>query len=762
MTIPAGCAPGDPERIGPYIVRGRLGAGGMGIVYRAEDPQGRVVALKAIRPEIAGDPTFRTLFRREARNARQVMPFCTAPVLDVDADAEQPYIVTEFVDGPTLSAAVERRGPLAGAELHQLAVAVVVAMIAIHDAGIVHCDLKPSNVLLSPFGPRIIDFGVSRAVDATTAATQQTGLFGTPAFMAPEQIKNYNSVTPAADVFAWGGLIAYAGTGRRPHGDGPRDVLLYRAVHEEPDLTDLDGGLRPLVAAALHKDPEQRPLTGELLHRLLQDHALEQDPENLLSEILRDQVFGPEREKAVERLLRLTVSVDTAVLKIIPSEPLPAQSDPSTLGKKEEEKEKRKGGPGRVFRRWRPRVRIVTSLGALAVIAILAAAIPSIVDDPGPVAKPTYVIGFQGALSGQNAELGRSMLLGTQAAVNVANDDPDLPFRLKLVQSDDKGVADEGVPAAQRLVADPDVVAVIGPTFSGPAETSILKYSDAGLVAVSPSATAPGLIDLDLAGHTFFRIVPPDTAQGPQTAEYMTVTLKARKILLVSDDSNPYGQGLAEELGKHLERIRQQKKLLVATTVLKVTSGADYAKIPLDVNSYDLVYYAGYSAEFAEVIKVLRSRNFKGPIMSGDGSNQDLLIRQAGKENVEGVYLTCPCREVAGIFPRSAEVERFVEAYARLTSPGTEPDFYAADAYDAVGVIIQVLKGLGGHVTRQSVANTFRNTDFIRGFAFEGITKKIQFSATGDVQGSDIYLYQVRDGRRKFLGNIADLVRGNG
>ncbi len=730
----------------------------MGIVYRAEDPHGRVVALKAIRPEIAGDPTFRTLFRREARNARQVMPFCTAPVLDVDADAEQPYIVTEFVDGPTLSAAVERRGPLAGAELHQLAVAVVVAMIAIHDAGIVHCDLKPSNVLLSPLGPRIIDFGVSRAVDATTAATQQTGLFGTPAFMAPEQIKNYNSVTPAADVFAWGGLIAYAGTGRRPHGDGPRDVLLYRAVHEEPDLTDLDGGLRPLVAAALHKDPEQRPLTGELLHRLLQDHALEQDPQNLLSEILRDQVFGPEREKAVERLLRLTVSVDTAVLKIIPSEPLPAQSDPSTLGKKEEEKEKRKGGPGRVFRRWRPRVRIVTSLGALAVIAILAAAIPSIVDDPGPVVKPTYVIGFQGALSGANAALGRSSQLGAQAAVNVANDDPNLPFRLAIAESDDQGLAAEGARAAQELIDNQRVVAVIGPTFSGPAETSILKYSDAGLVAVSPSATAQELTHV--GAKTFFRTVPPDTEQGTQTAEYMTLKREARRVLLLYDDSNPYGRGLAEELRKQLVIIAQQKNLPVTVTAVALTPGADYAKIIPESSSYDMVHYSGYSAEFSEVIKVLRSRNFHRYIMSGDGSNQDLLIGQAGKDNVEGVFLTCACRGVADI-PHDARVERFIQAYGKLT-PGTQLDFYAADAYDAVGVVIQVLKGLGGNVTRKSVADTFRGPDFSREFEFEGITKKIKFSATGDVLGSDIYLYQVTDGRRKFLGNIADLVRGNG
>ncbi|WP_322770269.1 serine/threonine-protein kinase, partial [Frankia sp. Cr1] len=190
MTIPAGLAPGDPERIGPYRLLGRLGAGGMGIVYRAEDPHGRVVAVKVIRSEIASDPKFRALFRREARNAQRVAPSCTAAVLDVNAEAEQPYIVTEFVDGPTLSVVVERDGPLRGAELHQLAVAVAVAMIGIHTAGIVHCDLKPSNVLLPSYrSPRVIDFGVSRAVDATTAATQQTGLFGTPAFMAPEQIK---------------------------------------------------------------------------------------------------------------------------------------------------------------------------------------------------------------------------------------------------------------------------------------------------------------------------------------------------------------------------------------------------------------------------------------------------------------------------------------------------------------------------------------------------------------------------------------------
>ena len=252
---PPPTGPDDPVEVGPYRVLGRLGAGGMGTVYLAESPAGARVAIKVIRPELAGDVAFLDRFRREVGAARRVAGFCTAQVLDANLDGTAPYLVTEYVDGVRLDLVVERDGPLAASNLEGLAVGVAAALAGIHAAEVVHRDLKPGNVLLSYFGPRVIDFGIARALDdASTAITRVGTVMGTPAWMAPEQFGNA-PVTTAADIFAWGGLVAYAGTGRLAFGRGPVEVLAYRIVHQPPDLDGLAEPLRPLVELAMAKDP---------------------------------------------------------------------------------------------------------------------------------------------------------------------------------------------------------------------------------------------------------------------------------------------------------------------------------------------------------------------------------------------------------------------------------------------------------------------------------------------------------------------------
>jgi len=262
---PAPPRPAEPEWLGPYRLRRRLGAGGMGVVYLG-DHAGSPVAIKVLRPELAADPAFRARFRREVEAAARVAGARTARVLDADGDGPSPYLVTEYVEGPTLCEAVASGGPFRGRRLASLAAGVAEALAAIHAHGLVHRDLKPSNVLLSPTGPKVIDFGIARAVDAT--ALTRTGLrFGTPAWMAPEQLQDH-PVTPAADVFAWGGLVAFAATGRPPFGSGAAEAVAYRIIHEAPQLGALPGPLRTLVEAALAKDPGGRPPARELLHRL--------------------------------------------------------------------------------------------------------------------------------------------------------------------------------------------------------------------------------------------------------------------------------------------------------------------------------------------------------------------------------------------------------------------------------------------------------------------------------------------------------------
>ncbi|MEW2358744.1 serine/threonine-protein kinase [Spirillospora sp. NPDC029432] len=257
----------DPRQLGSYRIVGRLGRGGMGTVYMGEDASGRSVAVKVINADLSDDPAFHERFRREVTAARRVRRFCTAPVLDARLDGEPLYVVTEYVDGPTLDEAVRERGPMHGGSLEGLAVGTATALGAIHGAGIVHRDLKPANVLLSATGPRVIDFGIARALDATDGPTRTGQFVGTPAYMAPEIFRG-RELTPAADVFAWGCVIAFAGTGRPPFSDSTVPAVMHRVMSAEPVLDGLDPALRDLVTAALDKDPERRPTAEELLARL--------------------------------------------------------------------------------------------------------------------------------------------------------------------------------------------------------------------------------------------------------------------------------------------------------------------------------------------------------------------------------------------------------------------------------------------------------------------------------------------------------------
>jgi eukaryotic-like serine/threonine-protein kinase len=261
----------DPATLGPYTMVSRLGEGGMGSVFLAHDPSGRPVAVKMIRRDLAADPDFRRRFRGEVERARQVPPFCTAEVLDADPDHEMPYLVVEYVDGPSLATVLEERGPLTPSNLHGVAIGVATALTAIHGAGVVHRDLKPNNVLLAPGSPKVIDFGIARWVDGATANTRPNQLMGTVPYMAPERFDGEpdRSLGPASDVFAWGAVVVVAGTGRTPFAAATPASVATRILTAEPDLGSLHGPLRDLVIQCLAKDPAQRPTARDLLDELL-------------------------------------------------------------------------------------------------------------------------------------------------------------------------------------------------------------------------------------------------------------------------------------------------------------------------------------------------------------------------------------------------------------------------------------------------------------------------------------------------------------
>ncbi|WP_327290362.1 serine/threonine-protein kinase [Streptomyces sp. NBC_01198] len=273
----------DPQRIGAYRLLGRLGTGGMGRVFLARSERGRTVAVKLVRAELAAQEEFRTRFRREVLAARRVGGTWTAPVLDADTEAGIPWVATGYVAGPSLQQVLKDYGPLPERSVWVLAAGLAHALADIHTAGLVHRDLKPSNVMITIDGPRVIDFGIARALetvaDGSATLTYTGAMVGSPAFMSPEQVRG-DRVTPACDVFCLGSVLAYAATGLQPFGAASSGVhaQMFRIVQEPPDLHAVPDGLRALVTACLVKEPEERPSLDEVL--ALIESAEEETPKD--------------------------------------------------------------------------------------------------------------------------------------------------------------------------------------------------------------------------------------------------------------------------------------------------------------------------------------------------------------------------------------------------------------------------------------------------------------------------------------------------
>ncbi|MFI6596477.1 protein kinase [Nonomuraea sp. NPDC050536] len=269
--------PGDPETLGGHVLLGRLGEGGQGVVFLARDPSGTHVAVKLLQ---ADDQVSIGRFLREAQVAEQVAPFCTAAVLGTGVEADRPFIVSEYIEGSSLHRVVQEQGPRSGSTLHRLAIGTATALAAIHQAGIVHRDFKPANVIIGADGPRVIDFGIARSLNATSTLSNMP--VGTPSYMAPEQVLGHQ-VGPAADLFSWASTMVYSASGRAPFGSDTMPAVINRVLNHPPDLGVLDGPLRDVVASCLSKDPAQRPTAEQVIMRLLQ-HPISSSGSGMLAQ----------------------------------------------------------------------------------------------------------------------------------------------------------------------------------------------------------------------------------------------------------------------------------------------------------------------------------------------------------------------------------------------------------------------------------------------------------------------------------------------
>ena len=382
-------------------------------------------------------------------------------------------------------------------------------------------------------------------------------------------------------------------------------------------------------------------------------------------------------------------------------------------------------------------VRVVACLaiGALALTACGKSKTSTSSSD-----KPTYTIAYQGPLSGDNAQLGINEDNSVKLAIDEANKKGDLPFTLKYVFSDDEGSPDKSPAAGQKLIDDPNVMAVIGPAFSGATAAIEAKFTEANLVSVSPSATRADLTSLGF--KTFYRVLQTDAVQGPALANYVSKGLSAKSVYVV-DDKSAYGAGLSKFVTDQLKTNGTAFK----SEGVAVTKDYSATATKISTSGADVVVYAGYYAEFALFTKAVKSAGFKGAIISGDGSKDGEYVKQAGA-SAEGVYLTCPCGD-ANSDPKAAT---FAAAYKAFNA-GAEPSTYSAEAYDATNAVIAAMKSVGKTLTRATVADAVKTIDYM------GITKEIKFEANGEVGGEAIYLYQVKSGKIAVLGLIKDLIK---
>lgn len=731
----------DPSRLGDYRLLRRVGAGGMGVVFLARAPGGAYAAVKVVRASHADDAGFRARFRREIEVARQVASPWVVPLLDADADAEDPWLATAFVPGPSLSEVLEEHGPLSPAAVCVLGLRLAEALDAVHRAGLVHRDVKPGNVLLAPDGPRLIDFGIARAPEGT-ALTSTGVVVGSPGFLSPEQARARGAgIGPPSDVFSLGCVLAFAATGVRPFGSGAVAGMLLRTVYDEPELDGIPAALEPVVRACLDKDPARRPTAVEVGAAL--DAAVPADRERWLPEpvarliadraaaVLAMGVIEPTRVSAPASTAHAHESASADVVTVT-SLKEPESSAPSTS---------------------RRRFLAFGSTGAAGVLAAGGGAWWwSGRDDrkagagaPPSSAPPTeLVVAFQGDLSGAAAEIGRAQLNGARLAVAHVNADDARPLRLKLRAYDDGGEPDRTLDRAVRLVADERVLAVLGPTTDDCFLAAETTYTKAVMpvvsvsVGVSPQISKAGLTTL----RSHAQLAPTDDLLAAPCRAYLTGSVDAREVFLVEDRAEgDFAWTLCNYIQRALSRHGRD------ATVTSVGAGKlDPTALAGQVMAAgaDAVVFSGDQERAGAFAAALRETGFSGARVATQRAFGTRFLKTAGASADGWVFATSFIDPTATPAARS-----FTETYR--TRYGERPGWYAAEAYDAVLFLAKVCANEDSPLTeRGAIVRRMHEVDY------KGISRTVAYTTDKGYNSDALFLFRTVEGEFDFLGQYEE------
>ncbi|WP_318208634.1 MULTISPECIES: bifunctional serine/threonine-protein kinase/ABC transporter substrate-binding protein [unclassified Streptomyces] len=714
----------DPSAIAGYRLLGRLGAGGMGVVYLARSGGGALAALKLIRAEHAADPGFRERFRREAAAAERITGRWVVRVLGADPEAREPWLATEFVPGPSLAEAVALHGALPESTVRALGARLASALADMHAAGLVHRDVKPGNVLLALDGPRLIDFGIARSAGAT-ALTATDAMIGTPGFLAPEQARaaGAGEVGPASDVFSLGCVLAYALTGERPFGTGGVAAVVYRTVHEEPDLDGVPGTVLPLVRACLAKDPAGRPTALEVRAAL-------------------GEADGPAGDWLPAGLPALIAERSSRVLDLpVPEPTMLVDSEPP------------RGTSRRTFLVGGSAVAVA---GAGGLTAWLLSRTPAGTGTGtgtgtgGPLS--TYTLGVVTDLSGPSKADGRALERGAQVAVEMFNALGNRPFDLALTVLDDGGSPQRARTATRTLLENEKLVGVLGPTTTPTVLATTGELVERSVPLVSVLATAPndGSMKGQTIKRTYFESRPGADVMIVPYVRYLSERGVLRTALVEDRAAGRYSWFAVRSIKGTPPA---QDRGGVATSHPVEADSEDFGpavRAALATDPQGVVYLGDSARRAALCAKALREQGYEGYRGSVEYALQPEFLALAGPA-AEGWYFGTSYVD-PDAYPAAAA---FTAAYRKRwkVARTTPVERYATEAYEAVSWMIQALRTtVGNHAESEAsgVANSLVSSTF-KGF---GKTYSAQGKESSSAQLVGLYLWQVKGGVPRFLGEF--------